>query len=55
MDEITNILYTKPKAGQIDLYIPLLEKDIPIRPGKYFSTYIKNDFYQKYLNRDMKN
>ncbi|MCW8850337.1 MAG: TIGR03663 family protein, partial [Melioribacteraceae bacterium] len=54
IDEITNILYTQPEPGQINLYIPLLDKDIPIRPGKYFSAFIKNDFYQRYRNRNTK-
>jgi len=49
LDQVTEILYTSPKPGEINLYIPILEKDIPIRPGKVFSSYIKNDFYQSFL------
>ncbi|MDX1701677.1 MAG: TIGR03663 family protein [Melioribacteraceae bacterium] len=50
--EVTNILYTIPKPGKRDLYVPLLLEDVPIRPGKPLSSYIKNDFMVKYLNSE---
>ncbi|MCB9250312.1 MAG: hypothetical protein H6613_18060 [Ignavibacteriales bacterium] len=49
-EEITDKLYNLPPAGEKYLYIPLIEKDIPIRPGNYFSSYIRNDLYQKFIN-----
>jgi len=50
VEQITNLLYKIPKPGEMDLYVPLLEKDSQIRPGKYFSSYIKSDLFEEYLS-----
>lgn len=49
LDKITDILFNLPEQGKIDLYVPIIKKDIQIRPGKYFTCYIKNDIYLEYL------
>jgi hypothetical protein len=49
LDEISRILYSSREPGERDLYIPLLDKEIQLRPGQFISAYIKYDFYNRFM------
>ncbi|MBI9070251.1 MAG: TIGR03663 family protein [Melioribacteraceae bacterium] len=48
--QLINALYSYPPPGKKNLYIPLFEKYLEIRPTIEFRGYIQNDIYQKYFN-----
>jgi len=43
-------LYTLPPAGTVNLYLPLFDKTINIRPGKEICGYIRKDYFDNYFN-----
>lgn len=49
-NSLINKLYTIPSAGNVNLYIPLFDEQIHLRPGKEIRGYIRKDYYDDYLN-----
>lgn len=43
-------LYSIPPAGSVNLYVPLFEKQINLRPTKEIRGYIRKDYFDKYYN-----
>ncbi len=43
-------LYTLPPAGSVNLYVPLFDSTMYIRPGKEIRGYIRKDYLDNYLN-----
>lgn len=43
-------LYTLPSAGSINLYVPLFDKQVNLRPGKEIRGYIRKDNFDNYYN-----
>ncbi len=48
--ELIETIYTKAPAGHVNLYVPLFEKHMEIRPGKEIRGYIRKDYFDKYYN-----
>lgn len=54
-NEITEKLYSLPKPGQVNLYVPLFDDYVAIRPNVEIVGYIQNSLYDKYLHSSMNN
>ncbi|MBI3125590.1 MAG: TIGR03663 family protein [Ignavibacteriales bacterium] len=48
--ELIEKIYTKAPAGNVNLYVPLFDKYMEIRPGKEMRGYIRKDYFDNYLN-----
>ncbi len=51
-DEIIQKLFTIPPPGEKNLYIPMFDKYLTIRPNIEIRGYVQKDFYDYYLRRD---
>ncbi len=43
-------LCTLPSAGSVNLYVPLFDKQVNLRPGKEIRGYIRKDYFDNYYN-----
>ncbi len=48
-DKIVDKLFSGPKPGEVNLYIPLFDKYMEIRPGVEIRGYVRKDLYDQYL------
>jgi len=48
--ELIETIYTKAPAGHVNLYVPLFDKYVEIRPGKEIRGYIRKDYFDNYYN-----
>lgn len=48
--ELIETIYTKAPAGHVNLYVPLFDKYMEIRPGKEIRGYIRKDYFDNYYN-----
>jgi uncharacterized protein (TIGR03663 family) len=46
--KITEIIFSNQKPGEMDLYVPLLNNSIDIRPGMPLESYVKHKLITKY-------
>lgn len=49
--ELLGVLYSVPKPGQKNLYVPLFEKKLQLRPGVEWRGYIRQDLWDR-MNTD---
>lgn len=50
--ELVEKLYSTPPSGEINLYIPLFDRYMELRPGVEIRGYIRKDTYDKYLRNN---
>jgi uncharacterized protein (TIGR03663 family) len=51
--ELLGVLYSVPKPGQKNLYVPLFEKKLQLRPGVEWRGYIRQDLWDRMNTADL--
>jgi len=45
-------MYAVPPPGQRDLYVPLFDHPMDLRPGVEIRGYVKNDLWEKFRDQE---
>jgi uncharacterized protein (TIGR03663 family) len=51
-DELIQKLFSVPPPGKKNLYLPLFDEQLTLRPGVEIRGYVQKDFYDNYLRND---